>query len=507
MTVRSSLRGSSVRAALLASAAMLLAGCNDESLLPRNSRHYVPISAETQALMSDKSMRTHAPILIRAYKQESELEVWKQNKDGQFALLKTYPMCRWSGQLGPKVKEGDRQVPEGFYNITPAQLNPNSNFYLSFNVGYPNNFDRAFGRTGSHIMVHGACSSMGCFSMTDSQIADIYALTREAFAGGQKSVQLQSFPFRMTPQNFAKFRADPNIAFWKNLKEGHDHFEVTKQEVQVAACNRRYVFNQMPTQPGARFDANGACPAAEVDERIATAVAERRRNDEVKVAELVQQGTRALKRLYHDGDQHPSFRRTMMAYQADSENPIGRQVTASRVNDVSRPDALARGPVEIPVEEYASARARGKTPMQIAELAFDRQLSGGVSAPAVASATPGRELAAAPSASTPAISLPNAGARTATPAAVPAASPVSPALASANPVASVPSTALPANAAALAPAMPSPASETRSVYDRVLGGLGLRVGNEQAKAEEPPLVANSEPARANVPTPPPRPVR
>ncbi len=82
------------------------------------------------------------------------------------ALLKTFPMCRWSGQLGPKVKEGDRQVPEGFYTITPGAMNPNSSFYLSFNVGYPNNFDRQLGRSGAHIMVHGDCSSMGCFAMT-----------------------------------------------------------------------------------------------------------------------------------------------------------------------------------------------------------------------------------------------------------------------------------------------------------------------------------------------------
>ena len=120
-----------------------------------------------------------APTLIRTYKKEAEFEIWKKKSDGQYALLKTFPMCRWSGQLGPKLREGDHQVPEGFYTITPGQMNPNSAYYLSFNVGYPNAFDRAWDRTGGTIMVHGICSSAGCYSMTDAQIAEIYAIARE----------------------------------------------------------------------------------------------------------------------------------------------------------------------------------------------------------------------------------------------------------------------------------------------------------------------------------------
>ena len=122
-------------------------------------------------------------------------------------------------------------------------MNPNSNFYLSFDTGYPNAYDRAHGYRGSFLMVHGACSSRGCFSMTDEQIAEIYAVGREAFAGGQRSFQFQSFPFRMTAENMAKHRNDPNIAFWRMLKEGSDHFEVTRREPKVAVCGRRYVFN------------------------------------------------------------------------------------------------------------------------------------------------------------------------------------------------------------------------------------------------------------------------
>ena len=146
---------------------------------------------------------------IRAFKKEAELEIWKLKADGRYAYLKTFPMCRWSGQLGPKVREGDRQVPEGFYAITPGSMNPNSAYYLSFNVGYPNAYDRAWGHTGGAIMVHGICSSAGCFSMTDKQIEEIYAITREAFAGGQRAVQMESFPFRMTAENLAKYRLGP----------------------------------------------------------------------------------------------------------------------------------------------------------------------------------------------------------------------------------------------------------------------------------------------------------
>ncbi|MEN9709142.1 MAG: hypothetical protein RIQ68_1550, partial [Pseudomonadota bacterium] len=221
------------RVAFVAALGGLLAACQD-TRTAYNGRAYRPIPSEVVALMHEKGSNAHQPVLIRAFKKEAELEIWKMNKDGQYVHLKTYPMCRWSGQLGPKTKEGDRQVPEGFYTITPGQMNPNSAYYLSFNVGYPNAFDRAHGYTGGQIMVHGACSSAGCFSMTDEQIAEIYAITREAFGGGQRAIQMQSLPFRMTAENLAKHRFDPNIKFWKTLKEGADQFEVSQRETKVS---------------------------------------------------------------------------------------------------------------------------------------------------------------------------------------------------------------------------------------------------------------------------------
>lgn len=457
--------------ALVAAVSVLgLAGCNDESYLPRNSRHYVPISNEMQASMAEKGMRTHAPILLRAYKQESELEVWKLATSGRYEHLKTFPMCRWSGQLGPKVREGDRQVPEGFYAITPQAMNPNSNFYLSFNVGYPNEFDRAHGRNGSLIMVHGDCSSMGCYAMTDRQIADIYALTREAFAGGQRQIQMQSLPFRMTAENLAKYRNDPHMPFWRNLKQGADHFEVTRREPRVAVCGRKYVFN------------GGDC-SNDRDDAAHTAVAEKQRSDEMKVAQLISQGTRPIKRLYKDGDQHPVFKRTMVAEAGET-----RSVGPTR-NGVSREEALALGPVEIPVEEYQSHKARGRSPVQIAELAVQQRIAAEtVSAGGVVTTT---------ASTTPANATPRPA--TTTVAAVPLRGTTS-----ASGVAGTP-------AVALVPVV-AQANAEKPLVERVLGGTGLGnlglgsigLGAFTASAGEDATLKEHAPSPVTVPLPPKR---
>ena len=163
--------------------AVPLSGCNTDGVLPMSEKAARPLPPKLVADIESKSMDKESPILVRVFKEESELEVWKQDRSGRFALLKTYPICRWSGELGPKIKEGDRQAPEGFYTITPGQMNPNSAYYLSFDLGYPNAFDRAHGRTGAQLMVHGDCSSRGCYSMTDEQISEIYALGRDGSPG------------------------------------------------------------------------------------------------------------------------------------------------------------------------------------------------------------------------------------------------------------------------------------------------------------------------------------
>ncbi|WP_294535188.1 murein L,D-transpeptidase family protein [uncultured Rhodoblastus sp.] len=302
-----------------------LGGCNDA----RDGRAMQALSSETLALMAERGVAPNAPILIRAFKKESELEVWKMRPDGTYVLLKTFPICRWSGQLGPKTHEGDRQSPEGFYTITPAMMNPNSSYYLSFNVGYPNAYDRAHGATGGSVMVHGVCSSSGCFSMTDAQIAEIYAIARESFAGGQRGVQMQAYPFHLTPKNLAKYRLDPNMPFWKELKKGHDHFEATKQDVAVGVCGRHYVFDAQPAN-GQRMDPEAACPPLKTDPEIEARASARERADEAAVAELVARGTPPVRLVYQDGAQHPVF--------------------AHRIADVSRPEALVP-PTELALDD------------------------------------------------------------------------------------------------------------------------------------------------------------
>jgi murein L,D-transpeptidase YafK len=306
-----------------------VAGCDDSYLDQGPGRSQQPLSGATLAAMEKLDTTPSSPTLIRTYKKEAELEIWKMKSNGEYALLKTYPMCRWSGQLGPKKREGDMQVPEGFYPITPGQMNPNSHYYLAFNVGYPNAYDRAYGRTGGNVMVHGVCSSAGCFSMTDEQVADIYAIARESFTGGQREIQLQSYPFHMTPENMAKFRLDPNIDFWKNLKDGSDHFEVTKAEPPVLVCGKRYVFGA--TASG-EVSGSEPCPALKRDESVEALVAEKVEKDDAQVAELVASGVKPIRLVYADGGQNPLF---------------------AGYRDSSDPDALATGPQEIVLSERA----------------------------------------------------------------------------------------------------------------------------------------------------------
>jgi len=295
-------------------AAIALAGCNADGIVPAG-RAQAPLSEKTLALIESKNMDKESPILVRVFKEEAELEVWKKNRDGQYALLKTYPICRWSGNLGPKKKQGDRQAPEGFYTITPAQMNPNSNYYLAFNTGYPNAYDRAWGRTGSELMVHGDCSSAGCYAMTDTQIQEIYALARESFFGGQKEFQFEAFPFRMTALNMAKHRNNPNFAFWKMLKEGYDHFEATHQEPKVAVCEKRYVFDAAPRDGSGplSFNPRGKCPAYQLDPTIASTVLDYRRNQQFKMANYIARDVATAPPHVGDGGTNPVFAGAMFS--------------------------------------------------------------------------------------------------------------------------------------------------------------------------------------------------
>ena len=217
----------------------------------------MPLSKDALDLLAKKGMQPGAPVYVRIFKDESELEIWKQRDDGRFYHFKTYPICNWSGEIGPKLKEGDKQAPEGFYTITPVLMNPNSKFYLSFNLGYPNPYDRAHGRTGNSVMVHGKCRSAGCYAMTDALMEEIYGLTREALKAGHPSFQLHAFPFRMTDHRMAEMKKHKWYGFWKTLKEGYDHFERYRIPAQVAICERRYVVN---VSYQSRPEPDGLCP-------------------------------------------------------------------------------------------------------------------------------------------------------------------------------------------------------------------------------------------------------
>lgn len=241
-------------------AAIGVAGCNDSSMKDFAPHANKPLPEKILASMKAKGMTRTSPVMARIFKEEGKLEIWKAKTNGRYDLVASYDICKWSGKLGPKYTEGDRQAPEGFYTVRPAQMNPRSSYHLAFNIGYPNVYDRANGRTGSHLMVHGACSSSGCYSMTDAQIEQIYAFGRDAFQGGQTEFQIQAFPFRMTAANMARYRKDPNYEFWKMLKVGYDNFEITKVPPKVDVCEKRYVFNQVAPD-GETFDPTGACPA------------------------------------------------------------------------------------------------------------------------------------------------------------------------------------------------------------------------------------------------------
>ncbi len=323
-------------AALAATAALALAACNQTDSVARKANK--PLSPQMVALISEKGMTPATPIMVRIFKEEAELEVWKETSSGRYALLKTYPICRWSGELGPKVRTGDRQAPEGFYAISPGQMNPNSSYYLSFNLGFPNAFDKAYGRTGDFLMVHGDCSSAGCYAMTDEQISEIFSLARESFAGGQRDFLVQAYPFRMTPKNMARHRNNPNMAFWRNLKQGYDHFEVSRQVPKVNVCERRYVFDAQAA-PGTRFDAEAACPPYQVDPSVAQAVAAKTRGDDAQIAAL-SSGPTAPVRTNADGGMHPVFLAEIKRREGGSESAFAPQAPGT-IPETTRPPRIA----------------------------------------------------------------------------------------------------------------------------------------------------------------------
>jgi murein L,D-transpeptidase YafK len=167
-------------------------------------------------------------VFIRVFKADSQLELWAENPQTKlFVLLKTYPICYMSGILGGKNAEGDMQVPEGFYYIDA--YNPNSNYYLSVKINYPNSYDRYWKKTGGAICIHGSCVSIGCISIEDAPIKELYWILIQARNAGQ-TIPVHIFPKPLHNENLATlkqaFADEPQkIAFWENIKTGYNYFE------------------------------------------------------------------------------------------------------------------------------------------------------------------------------------------------------------------------------------------------------------------------------------------
>jgi murein L,D-transpeptidase YafK len=299
----------------------LASGCTTSAL---DIEPETDISASLARQIAAKGFRQEDPVLIRIFKAESELEVWKRKSNGQYALFKTYPICRWSGKLGPKRQNGDRQAPEGFYSVNLAQLNPKSHYYLSFNLGFPNRLETALNYSGEALMVHGACSSSGCFALTDQNMAEIYPIVLKALKSGQPAFQVQSYPFRMTDGNMRLHAADPNTSFWSTLKVGYDSFERNRSQPKVAACSGHYVFDQPDGMIG--DDPLAACPPGV----------------EIKTAPLMAFSTSSAVNAYsyQDGGMHKSYRILLERY---GPKRLATKVSSSKY-PISRPEAALADP-------------------------------------------------------------------------------------------------------------------------------------------------------------------
>lgn len=169
-------------------------------------------------------------LFIRVFKAEQRLETWVTDFENEhFVLLKTYKIAASSGELGPKRKQGDYQVPEGFYHID--RYNPTSSFYLSLGVNYPNESDRILGKKnlGGDIFIHGSDVTIGCVPLTDDKIKEVYALAVQAKNGGQTKVYVHVFPFELTSENIEKYKNNSHYQFWKSIEKGYIYFNQEKK--------------------------------------------------------------------------------------------------------------------------------------------------------------------------------------------------------------------------------------------------------------------------------------
>ena len=239
---------------LLAALALILAACSSRTPETQRDSRLIrrPPNPTLQDRLEARGFRFGAPAFIRIFKKEEVLEVWLQKDNGEYALFLDYPICIYSGELGPKTREGDKQSPEGFYTVGREAMNPNSQYHLSFNLGYPNAYDRAHGYSGSLLMVHGKCVSIGCYAMGDRQIEEIYTLVGAALQRGQPFVRVHAFPFRMTDANLAAYSEHRWYDFWRMLKPGYDYFERYHQPPEIDVIGGQYALSDRNPHPAVR---------------------------------------------------------------------------------------------------------------------------------------------------------------------------------------------------------------------------------------------------------------
>jgi murein L,D-transpeptidase YafK len=218
-----------------------------------------PESGNLNARLAARGLELGAPVFIRIFKREFELELWVKRAN-HFELFAVYPICTWSGKLGPKLIEGDQQAPEGFYTVDAKALNPVSRWHRSFNLGFPNAYDRAHGRTGSFVMLHGGCSSIGCYAVTNAVIDELWHIVTSALQHGQPRVQVHVFPFRMTEENLASHAQSPWATFWRELKRGYDLFEVSQLPPRITLCHGNYVVTANGATLNGLHAAEARCP-------------------------------------------------------------------------------------------------------------------------------------------------------------------------------------------------------------------------------------------------------
>lgn len=207
-------------------------------------------ASDSSFLLKDNALtHSESSIYIQIFKQEGVLELYQKTPTGKYSLSKTYPICKFSGGLGPKKIEGDLKSPEGFYQITPEQLNPNSRYYRSINIGFPNEFDKAQGYSGSYLMIHGSCVSVGCYAMTDEYMGEIYQTVENALRNGQSTINVSIYPFKMTKENMLRYRNSSHYAFWQQLQPAYEYFNHTGRPAQVSVNYGRYAVVGLPDTP------------------------------------------------------------------------------------------------------------------------------------------------------------------------------------------------------------------------------------------------------------------